>query len=82
MKSSNPQCLLQKSPVILQGIKLYFLIKLSFVWGTFLIVFPLLLRMLDFVDNSTASVFIAIGMLLVIIAETNRARFEDSATLP
>ena len=44
-------------------------------------VFPILLRMLDFVDNSTAFSFIAIGILLVIIGEGNRARIEDTSTI-
>lgn len=66
---------------VAQASKLHLLTKLSFVWGTFLMVFPILLRMLDFVDNSTAFSFIAIGMLLVIIGEGNRARIEDTSTI-
>jgi len=63
------------------GIRLNLLIKLAFVWGTFLIAFPLILRTLDFVDNSTAFTFIAIGLLLVVIGESNRARIEDRSAI-
>jgi len=66
---------------IFVGIQLNLLIKLAFVWGTFLIAFPLILRMLDFVDNSTAFTFIAIGLLLVVLGESNRARIEDRSSI-
>ena len=53
------------------------LVKLAFTLGSFLIIFPVLLRMVDLVDNSFAFSFIAIGILVVIIAELNRARVEE-----
>jgi hypothetical protein len=39
--------------------------------------FPVLLRTIDAVDNSTAFTFMAIGILVVIIGELNRTRMED-----
>lgn len=54
------------------------LVKLAFITGTFLIVFPMLLRAIDAVDNSEAFTFIAVGLTLVIVGEGNRASAEDS----
>jgi VIT1/CCC1 family predicted Fe2+/Mn2+ transporter len=59
------------------GSSLQFLVKLAFLFGSFLIVFPMLLRAIDAVDNSFAFTFIAIGFLVVVIGELNRARVED-----
>ena len=53
------------------------MVKLAFIFGPFLIFFPLLLRTIDAVDNSQAFTFIAIGVAVVIIAELNRAGLED-----
>ncbi len=39
----------------------------------------MLLRAIDAVDNSMAFNFIAIGILVVIIGEANRARVEESS---
>ena len=54
------------------------LVKVSFLIGALLIIGPLFVRMAsDVIDNSTAFTFIAFGIVLVIIAETNRVRVED-----
>ena len=54
------------------------LVKLSFLIGSLLIGGPVFIRMAsDIIDNSTAFTFIAFGIVLVIIAESNRARVED-----
>lgn len=63
------------------GSSLQFLVKLAFLFGSFLILFPLLLRAIDAVDNSFAFTFIAVGILVVIIGELNRARMEDLSPL-
>jgi hypothetical protein len=60
---------------------LQFLVKLAFVFGSFLILFPILLRAIDAVDNSFAFAFVAIGFLVVVIGELNRARMEDLSPL-
>lgn len=59
------------------GWPLEVLVKLAFTLGSFLIIFPVLLRLVDAVDNSFAFIFIAIGILVVIIGELNRARIEE-----
>lgn len=52
--------------------------KLSFLVGSLLIGGPLFVRMAsDVIDNSTAFTFIAFGIVLVIIAESNRVRVEE-----
>jgi Kef-type K+ transport system membrane component KefB len=53
------------------------MVKLAFVIGSFLVIFPMLLRWIDAVDNSTAFIFIAIGIVVVIIGELNRSRMEE-----
>jgi|GEM_PF-2737790 len=63
------------------GSSLQFLVKLAFLFGSFLILFPILLRAIDAVDNSFAFTFIAIGFLVVVIGEVNRARMEDLSPL-
>ncbi|HYY90904.1 MAG TPA: hypothetical protein VE955_02845 [Candidatus Dormibacteraeota bacterium] len=54
------------------------MVKIAFVAGSFLVVFPILLRIIDAVDNSLAFTFIALGMVILILGELNRARFEES----
>jgi hypothetical protein len=61
------------------GSALQLLVKLAFIFGLFLILFPVLLRWIDAVDNSVAFDFIAIGILVVIIGEANRSRVEESS---
>ncbi len=53
------------------------MVKLAFIFGPFLILFPILLRTIDAVDNSFAFTFIAIGIVIVILGELDRARFEE-----
>ena len=53
------------------------MVKLAFVFGSFLVAFPIILRFINAVDNSQAFVFIAIGMAVVVIGELNRARMEE-----
>jgi hypothetical protein len=53
------------------------LVKLAFVFGSFLVTFPIILRAINAVDNSQAFVFIAIGMAVVVIGELNRSRMEE-----
>jgi Kef-type K+ transport system membrane component KefB len=53
------------------------MVKLAFVIGSFLVIFPMLLRWIDAVDNSTAFIFISIGIVVVIIGELNRSRMEE-----
>ncbi len=60
---------------------LLLLVKLAFLVGSLLIIGPLFLRMADFFDNSAAFTLIAFGIVLVIIAESNRVRMEDRQLL-
>ena len=53
------------------------MVKLAFIFGPFLILFPILLRTIDVVDNSMAFTFIAIGIVIVILGELDRAHFEE-----
>jgi len=52
--------------------------KLALFNGLVLIVSPLVLRMYDFIDNSTTLPFFVIGVILVVIGERNRIRLEDN----
>ena len=73
----DQQCLLPELDMIPVGSPTQLTVKLAFILGSFLILFPLLLRTIDAVDNSLAFTFIAIGSLVVIIAELNRVRVEE-----
>ncbi len=55
------------------------MVKLAFISGSFLVLFPVLLRAIDAVDNSMAFTFIAIGLVIVILGELNRVRFEETS---
>jgi len=55
------------------------IVKLAFLLGSFLILFPLLRRTIDAVDNSMSFTIIAIGILIVIIGELNRVRVEEAS---
>ncbi len=52
--------------------------KLALFLGLLLIVSPLVLRMYDFIDNSTTAPFFLIGVILVVIGERNRVRLEEN----
>jgi hypothetical protein len=52
--------------------------KLALFIGLLLIVTPLVLRMYDFIDNSTTTPFFVIGVVLVVIGERNRVRLEEN----
>jgi hypothetical protein len=52
--------------------------KLALFIGLLLIVSPLVLRMYDFIDNSTTMPFFVIGVILVVIGERNRVRLEEN----
>jgi hypothetical protein len=52
--------------------------KLALVSGLLLIVSPLVLRMYNFIDNSTTAPFFLIGVVLVVIGERNRVRAEEN----
>ncbi len=52
--------------------------KLALFVGLLLIVSPLVLRMYDFIDNSTTMPFFVIGVILVVIGERNRVRLEEN----
>ena len=52
--------------------------KLALFNGLVLIVSPLVLRMYDFIDNSTTLPFFVIGVILVVIGERNRIRLEEN----
>ena len=52
--------------------------KLALFIGLLLIVSPLVLRLYDFIDNSTTLPFFLIGAILVIIGERNRIRLEEN----
>ena len=52
--------------------------KLALFIGLLLIVSPLVLRMYDFIDNSTTLPFFLIGVILVIIGERNRVHLEEN----
>ena len=52
--------------------------KLALFSGLVLIVSPLVLRMYDFIDNSTTLPFFVIGVILVAIGERNRVRLEEN----
>ena len=52
--------------------------KLALFSGLVLIVSPLVLRMYDFIDNSTTLPFFVIGVILVVIGERNRIRLEEN----
>ena len=53
------------------------MVKLAFVFGPLLIFFPMLLRSINATDNSSAFTFIAIGIVVVILAEQNRSKVEE-----
>jgi hypothetical protein len=53
--------------------------KLALFIGLLLIVTPLVLRMYDFIDNSTTMPFFVIGVILVVIGERNRVRLEEKS---
>ncbi len=52
--------------------------KLALFIGLVLIVSPLVLRMYDFIDNSTTLPVFVIGVILVVIGERNRVQFEEN----
>jgi hypothetical protein len=52
--------------------------KLALFIGLLLIVSPLVLRMYDFIDNSTTMPFFVIGVVLVVIGERNRVRLDEN----
>jgi len=52
--------------------------KLALFLGLLLIVSPLVLRMYDFIDNSTTLPFFVIGVIVVVIGERNRVRLEEN----
>ncbi len=52
--------------------------KLALFVGLLMIVSPLVLRMYDFIDNSTTAPFFLIGVILVVIGERNRVRLEEN----
>jgi hypothetical protein len=52
--------------------------KLALFIGLLLIVTPLVLRMYDFIDNSTTMPFFVIGVVLVVIGERNRVRLDEN----
>jgi len=52
--------------------------KLAFLIGFLLTMSPLLLRMYDFIDNSTTLPFFVIGVIVVVIGERNRVRLEEN----
>ena len=52
--------------------------KLALFVGLVLIVSPLVLRMYDFIDNSTTAPLFLIGVILVVIGERNRVRLEEN----
>jgi len=52
--------------------------RLALFAGLVLIVSPLVLRMYDFIDNSTTAPFFLIGVILVVIGERNRVRLEEN----
>ena len=52
--------------------------RLALFAGLVLIVSPLVLRMYDFIDNSTTAPLFLIGVILVVIGERNRVRLEDN----
>jgi hypothetical protein len=51
--------------------------KFAFVTGLILIVSPLMLRMYDFIDNSTTLPFFVIGVIIMVMGERNRVRLEE-----
>jgi hypothetical protein len=63
------------------GPRMEFWTKLAFFVGFLLIVSSLLLRMYDFIDNSTTLPFFVIGVMIVAIGERNRVRLEDNPVL-
>ena len=52
--------------------------KLALFAGLVLFVSPLVLRMYDFIDNSTTAPLFLIGVILVVIGERNRVRLEEN----
>ena len=60
------------------GPRMEFWTKLALFSGLVLIVSPLVLRMYDFIDNSTTLPFFVIGVILVAIGERNRVRLEEN----
>jgi hypothetical protein len=60
------------------GLEMEFWTKLALFIGLVLIVSPLVLRMYNFIDNSTTAPFFLIGVVIVVIAERNRVRLEEN----
>ena len=58
--------------------RMEFWTKLALFIGLVLIVSPLVLRMYDFIDNSTTLPFFVIGVILVVIGERNRVQLEEN----
>ena len=55
------------------------MVKLAFIFGPFLVLFPILLRYINAVDNSFAFDFISIGIVVLIIAEIQRASVDEAS---
>ncbi len=51
--------------------------KIAFSIGFLLTAAPLLLRMYDFIDNSTTLPFFVIGVIIVVMGERSRVRLEE-----
>jgi uncharacterized membrane protein len=60
------------------AVSMEFWTKLALFIGLLLIVSPLVLRMYDFIDNSTTMPFFVIGVVLVVIGERNRVRLDEN----
>jgi uncharacterized membrane protein len=72
----NQQCLLRLNTNY--AVSMEFWTKLALFIGLLLIVSPLVLRMYDFIDNSTTMPFFVIGVVLVVIGERNRVRLDEN----
>jgi hypothetical protein len=60
------------------GLQMDFWTKLAFSVGLLLTLISLMLRMYDFIDNSTTLPFFVIGVIIVVIGEGNRVRLEEN----
>lgn len=56
------------------------MVKLAFIFGPFLVLFPILLRSINAVDNSFAFDFISIGIVVLLLGEIHRAGLEESSS--
>ncbi len=59
------------------GPQMDFWTKAAFLIGFLLAVSSLLVRMYNFIDNSTTLPFFVIGVIVVVMGERNRVRLEE-----